>query len=99
MLQPDFNPEPVALRIHRCGYVIKCKARSCLKRATIVAEKVDTAGRHAGQVELCDRHCDVFVIKRQLAHGLETGDKAERVRVPSALIFSSTLDGNNHPPE
>ena len=66
MQQSDFNPEPVALRIHRCGYVIKCKARSCLMRATAVAEKVAGAGRHAGQVELCARHCD-FVINRERA--------------------------------
>lgn len=32
--------------------------------ATSIAEKVDAAGRHAGQVELCDRHCD-FVINRE----------------------------------
>jgi len=38
MLQPDFTPEPVVVRIYRCGYVAKCKARSCLKRATVVAE-------------------------------------------------------------
>jgi hypothetical protein len=74
MLQPDFNPEPVAVRIYRCGYVIKCKARSCLKRATVVAEKVDNAGRHAGQVELRDRHCD-FVIARESDRGLEISDR------------------------
>ena len=28
-----------AVSIHRCGYVTKCKARSCLKRATVVADK------------------------------------------------------------
>lgn len=64
MRQPDFNPEAVSVRIYRCGYIAKCKARSCLERATLVAEKVDSAGRHAGQVELCDRHCD-FVINRE----------------------------------
>ena len=76
MLEPDFNPAPVAVRIHRCGYVAKCKARSCLRRATTVAEKVDSAGRHAGQVELCDRHCD-FVINRERSRGLEVSDRRD----------------------
>jgi hypothetical protein len=81
MLRPDFNPEPVAVRIFHCGYVIKCKARSCLKRATVVAEKVDHAGRHAGQLELCDRHCD-FVIARESGRGLEISDRRQD-RAPS----------------
>jgi hypothetical protein len=69
MLQPNFDPEPTEVRIHRCGYVSKCKARDCLKRATVIAEKVDTAGRHCRQIELCARHCDI-VIERELARAL-----------------------------
>jgi hypothetical protein len=42
-LQPNFDPEPQTFRIHRCKYVSQCKARSCLTRATLIAEKVDTA--------------------------------------------------------
>ena len=38
MLQPDFDPAPTTVRIHRCGYVSKCKARGCLTRATLIAE-------------------------------------------------------------
>ena len=79
MLQPDFNSEPVVVRVHRCGYISKCKARSCLKRATFVAEKVDSAGRHKGQIELCDRHCD-FVINRERSHGLEISDRRQESR-------------------
>jgi hypothetical protein len=53
MLQPDFDPEPTTVRIHRCGYVSQCKARGCLKRATLIAEKTDAACRHIRQIELC----------------------------------------------
>ena len=64
MLQPDFDPAPRTLRIHRCKYVSKCKARRCQERATLVAEKVDAGGRHIRQIELCLIHCAV-VIKRE----------------------------------
>jgi hypothetical protein len=53
MLQPDFDPAPTAVRIYRCKYVSQCKARSCLKRATLIVEKVDTAGRHVRHDALC----------------------------------------------
>ena len=43
MLQPDFDPAPTTVRIHRCKYVSQCKAHRCLKRTTTVAEKVDNA--------------------------------------------------------
>ena len=55
MLHPNFDPAPTAVRIHRCKYVSQCKARSCLKRATLIAEKIDVAGRHVRQIELCAR--------------------------------------------
>ena len=42
MFQPNFAPAPTEVRIHRCKYVSQCRARSCLKRGTLVAEKVDT---------------------------------------------------------
>ncbi len=74
MLQPDFDPAPTEVRIHRCKYVSQCKARSCLKRATLVAEKVDTAGRHVRQIELCASHCQI-VIERERARGLAISDR------------------------
>jgi hypothetical protein len=40
MLQLDFDTELTTVRIHRCKYVSKCKARNCLARATLIAEKV-----------------------------------------------------------
>jgi hypothetical protein len=74
MLQPDFDPEPTTVRIHRCGYVSPCKARGCPKRATLIAEKVDVAGRHVRQIELCPLHCEV-VIERERSRGLEICDR------------------------
>ncbi len=74
MLQPDFDPAPRTLRIHHCGYVSKCKKRGCLERATLIAEKVDGAGRHVRQIKLCTRHGNV-VIERERARGLEISDR------------------------
>ena len=53
MFQLDFYSAPTEVRIFRCGYVSQCKARDCPMRATPIAEKVDGAGRHCRQVELC----------------------------------------------
>jgi len=74
MLQPDFDPAPTTVRIHRCGYVFKCQARNCLKRATLIAQKVDTAGRHVRQIELCLAHYEI-VIERERNRGLEICDR------------------------
>jgi len=46
----------------------------CPKRATLIAEKVDAAGRHVRQIELCARHWDI-VIERERARGLEICDR------------------------
>jgi hypothetical protein len=70
MLQPDFDPAPTTVRIHRCKYVSRSKARGCQKRATRIAERVDTAGSHVRQIELCAQHCQI-VIDRERARGLE----------------------------
>jgi hypothetical protein len=74
MLQPNLDPEPTAVRIHRCGYVSRCKARGCLKHAVLVAEKVDSAGRHVRQIELCSLHCEI-VIDHERARGLEISNR------------------------
>jgi len=42
----------------------------------MVAEKVDNAGRHFPQIELCPRHCDV-VIERERSRGLEISDRRD----------------------
>ena len=74
MLQPDFDPAPTTVLIHRCKYVSQCKARRCLKRATLIAKKVDCAVRHVRQIELCSLHCEI-VIERERARGLEISDR------------------------
>jgi hypothetical protein len=42
----------------------------------LVAEKVDNAGRHVRQIELCDRHTQV-VIARERARGIEIQDRRD----------------------
>ena len=51
MLQPEFDLAPTTVRIHRCKYVSRCKKPRCQERATLIAEKVDGAGRHVRQIE------------------------------------------------
>jgi hypothetical protein len=77
MFQPNFDPEPRGVQIHRCGYASKCKARGCQKRATLIAKKMDGAGRYVRQIELCSKHCEV-VIAREKVRGLEICDRREK---------------------
>jgi hypothetical protein len=74
MLQPDLDPAPTTVCIHRCGYISRCSGRGCLKRAALIAEKVETAGRHVRQIELCPLHCQI-VIERERIRGLEICDR------------------------
>ena len=76
MLQPNFDPALTTVRIYRCGSVSPCGARHCARRATLIAEKVDTAGRHLRQIELCERHCQI-VVEREQARGLEICDRSD----------------------
>ena len=48
----------------------QCKARGCPTGATLITEKVDGAGRHLRQIELCLAHYKI-VIDRERARGLE----------------------------
>jgi|SRR5271155_4486808 len=78
--RPCFSRTSIPTRppfvIHPCGYISHCRARGCPKRGTLIAEKVDVAGRHIRQIELCARHCEV-VIERERARGLEICDRPE----------------------
>jgi hypothetical protein len=42
----------------------------------LIAEKIDAAGRHVRQIELCPQHCDI-VVERERARGLEICDRRE----------------------
>ena len=55
MLQPDFDPVSAAVRIDRCGYVSRCKTLRCDKHASLLAEKIDTAGRTSAKSNCA--HC------------------------------------------
>jgi hypothetical protein len=55
---------------------IEVQKSGCLERATLIAEKVDGAGRHLRQIELCTRHGDV-VIESARARGLEISDRRD----------------------
>jgi uncharacterized Fe-S radical SAM superfamily protein PflX len=76
VLQPDFDPVPTTLRIHRCGYRSPCRKPRCQAQAKLIAEKVDGAGRHVRQIELCERHCEI-VIERERKRGLEISDRRD----------------------
>src|ERR1039458_3591690 len=73
-LKSDANPSPTTVRVYRCGYVSRCRVRRCLKRATSIEEKVDAAGRHVRQIELCEPHLN-FVLERERGRGLEVQDR------------------------
>jgi len=88
LLNPDFDPEPVAVRIFRIHYVSKCKAPRCLERATIAAEKVDRAGRHVRQIELRDWHCEV-VINRERAREMKIADQFQVARLKAGDFLES----------
>jgi hypothetical protein len=66
MLEPDFNPEPTAIQIWRCGYLAPCRAPRCpTSRATIVLRQIDASGRPVRQIELCDRHAEIVIAREQ----------------------------------
>ncbi len=90
MLQPDFDPEPTEVRIHPCRYVSNCKARGCQERATLIAEKVDGAGRHVRQIELCQRHCGI-VIERERKRGLEISDRRNEFKEAADAITEAVM--------
>jgi hypothetical protein len=73
MLRPNFDPARTSLRIRRCGYVSKCKKPHCQERATLIAEKVDGAGRHVRQIEVFPPHFQI-VIERERSRELEICD-------------------------
>jgi hypothetical protein len=77
MFDPDFDPLPTAVQIGRSGYTCPCRAPRCTaSRAMIVLRKIDAAGRPVRQIELCDRHAQVVIV-RERARGLEIQDRRD----------------------
>ena len=74
VLQPDVDPAPKTLHIYRCRFVSRCKSPRCREHATLVAAKIDCAGRNVRQIRLCQRHGDT-VIESERARGLEISDR------------------------
>jgi hypothetical protein len=38
-----------------------------MKRATLIAEKTDAAGRHVRQIELCPLHCEIVIERERVS--------------------------------
>lgn len=53
MLNPDFDPEPVAVASTESVTSRSARPADAWARAIVVAEKIDGAGRHVRQIELC----------------------------------------------
>jgi hypothetical protein len=80
MLQPDFDPAPTTVRIHRCGYVSKCKKIRCQERATLIAEKYP----HLAMEHVLGRAFDsVF---RELCSAGQLRDSSATVLAPFPFI-------------
>jgi hypothetical protein len=70
----NFDPARATVQLLRCEYVSACRARSCDRRATVIARKLDAAGRYLRQIELCDTHAEI-IAARERGSGLEIRDR------------------------
>ena len=75
MLEPDFDPVPTPVQIGDDGTRPRAE-RYAMRRATIVLQKIDAAGRPVRQIELCDRHAE-DVIARERRRGFEIFDSPD----------------------
>jgi hypothetical protein len=48
--------EPQVIELWPCGYVAKCSAPDCRRRATTILRFLDNQERPARQTEACDAH-------------------------------------------
>jgi hypothetical protein len=71
-------------------HVIQCKARNCFKRATLVAEKFDSLGRHIRRIELCEPYCDV-VVERERKRGPERSATVSIPETKPLALFDPTI--------
>lgn len=74
MLQPNFDPAPGQPFASIAANTFRSAERAVASSARLVAEKVDTAGRHVRQIELCLVHCQI-VIERERERGPEISDR------------------------
>ena len=103
MLQPNFDREPTKFASIDAATFSQCKARNCLKRATLIAQKVDGAGRHVRQIELCALGTAKSSSSASVCRGLEISDQtgnalrasaqpsSDAGRFPGAADFCTTF--------
>ena len=48
--------EPRTVELWTCGYIAKCSARGCRRRATTILRYLDSQGRPDHQIDACDIH-------------------------------------------
>lgn len=48
--------EPQTVELWPCGYIARCAARECRRRATTIMRYLDNQGRPDGQTEACEIH-------------------------------------------
>jgi hypothetical protein len=65
---------PAEVRIVRCGYDAKCKAKKCGPGASAIARYLDSMGRFLRQFELCGAHADRLAV-RDTARGVAVIDQ------------------------
>jgi hypothetical protein len=49
-------PEPQVIELWPCGYVAKCSAPGCRRRATTILRYLDNQDRSDHQADACDTH-------------------------------------------
>ncbi len=84
----NFDPAPATVQLHRCEYVSPCRASRCRLRATVIARKLDAAGRFIRQIELCDRHAKI-IAARERKHGLQIDDRRRGGGVEATMCAKS----------
>jgi hypothetical protein len=57
-MSDNSDEQPAAIELRRCLYQVRCNARACQAKATIIARSVDVGGRPMKQYELCDVHAE-----------------------------------------
>jgi hypothetical protein len=64
--------KPREVELWPCGYAVRCSARKCPRRATMILRRLDDQGRLEYQTEACIAHATV------LCAGLKVIDRRRR---------------------